>query len=216
MESKGETIYVQGKLCMNNEQYEEMKKYFLEAIALGNSSAMNDLAFYYQYKEIDPNKVIQYYKMAIESGNVNSCYNLGCFYHEQGDIENKVKYLTLASEKGDERAHFGLGIYFEEAKKDKALSYKYYKLAANAGMAKAHVALGDYYKDQGKFLEAKNEYFTALRGGCIDANYCLDDRRLTVSDEERREIFTLVRKIYFPESQNQHINSVITTTTVTQ
>lgn len=208
---QGQELYIQGKLAMNAGNYEDMKKFFDQAVALGNSSAMNDFAFYHQYLTVGApqcEQVIKYYLMAIDAGNINSCYNLGCFYHEQGDRENEVRYFTLASEKGDARAHFGLGMYYE-GKKDLDVSYKFYKLAttadtavaANQGLvAKAHTALGDCCKRQGKFLEAKDEYLQALHGGDRDAYYALDDRRIILSSEERKEMFTFVRKIYFPES----------------
>jgi TPR repeat protein len=187
-------LYTQGKLAMNNKDYNTMKKFFNQVIELyKNSSAMNDLAFYHQYIERDVEKVVQYYTMSIDQGNVNACYNLGCFYHEQKDSVNKLRYFTLASERGDVRAHFGLGIYYEEDDNEDQ-SYKYYVLAANAGLAKAHTAIGDYWLKKGNFIQAKNEYFEALRGGDYDAARRLSCKKITLTSDERKELFSSFSK----------------------
>jgi TPR repeat protein len=200
----GQELYVKGKLAMNAKNYKEMKTLFDQAVCLGNKSAMNDLAFYHQYIEVDHEKAIKYYLMAIETGNVgNACYNLACLYHERGDVENKMCYMTLASENGDARAHFGLGMHYEDIG-DHENTLKFYKLAASNGLAKACTALGDCFLKQGEFVQAKDAFLQALRSGDGDAVYPLDDCRLTVSAEEHKEIFTLILKIHMPDSIPTH------------
>jgi TPR repeat protein len=50
---------------------------------------LEQLAIYYDDYEINKEKAVKYYKMAIDKGSTNSIYNLAHHYFEQNDFENK-------------------------------------------------------------------------------------------------------------------------------
>ena len=70
--------------------YELGKKYYLSAIDKNNSTAMNNLGFYYANIEKNYDLAKKYYLMAIDKGNSFAMYNLGLYY------KNTVKNYELA------------------------------------------------------------------------------------------------------------------------
>ena len=189
--------YVAGKLKMNEGDYKAMVPLFLKAISLGHVSAMNDLAFYHQYVTKHKDSVVKYYTMAIEQGkNPNSAFNLSCFYHEQADVVNQMKWLKVAADQfGDTRALFSMGVMLEghEKKPEEALTY--YRLAWQKGKAQAGIAIVDILLSApGRETEAKTVLFEALRSKAEgDFAYYFDDKRLvSLTPEERKESFFLI------------------------
>ena len=60
--------------------YDLMKKYYLEAIALGNSYAMINLGYYYHFIGKNYDLMKKYYLDAIALGNSDAITNLGNYY----------------------------------------------------------------------------------------------------------------------------------------
>jgi TPR repeat protein len=80
--------------------YDNMKKYYLKAIEKGSYESMHNLGTnYYVQKDYDNMK--KYYLMAIEKGFYKSMHNLGLYYYEQKDYTNMNKYFLMAKEKGN-------------------------------------------------------------------------------------------------------------------
>ena len=80
--------------------YEEMKFYYLRAIADGNDhKAMNNLGYYYQYIEKDYEKMQLYYLMAIKEGNTDAIDNIAYYYRNNyeklSDLLKPIKKCCL-------------------------------------------------------------------------------------------------------------------------
>ena len=103
-----------------NKNIELMKKYYLIAIDMNNSYAMNSLAtHYYKKKEIILMK--QYYLMAIELKNPASMYNLANHYYYERDFEQSEKYYLMAIEWNHYNSFVYLVQIYEEQKKYKEI-----------------------------------------------------------------------------------------------
>ena len=62
------------------EDYDLMKKYYLQAIECNNSNAMTLLGKYYKNKEKNYDLMKKYYLMAINCNNENAIYGLAKYY----------------------------------------------------------------------------------------------------------------------------------------
>jgi len=195
----GEEEYVKGKLMMNVGDYASMLQHFVTAVALGNVSAMNDLAYYYQYAAKNEtgakDKVILYYTMAYEKGgNVNAAYNLGYHFYEQSDVENHLKWWKLASAGGNDTATFTLGAWYESQGDVKQAETYFALSAATTGNPKSTVALGDCLEARGQVKDAIALYMKALRMGYKDARYHVDKYLFTgqLTEDERDDVMEAV------------------------
>ena len=75
-------MYSLSELYRNDENYEDMKKYYQMAIEKANSDAMTHLGHYYQYTEINYKEMMKYYLMAIEKENSYAMTILGNYYED--------------------------------------------------------------------------------------------------------------------------------------
>lgn len=90
-----------GMYYHNIKDHENMKKYYLMAIELGNDMAMLNLGIYYQNIKDNIN-MVKYYLMAIERGNdIAMCY-LGLKYQEIKDYKTMEKYFIMSIERGND------------------------------------------------------------------------------------------------------------------
>jgi tetratricopeptide (TPR) repeat protein len=78
-----------------NQDYEQMKKYYLIGIEKGDNNAMCCLGDYYNDIK-DYEQMKKYYLMAIERGNLCAMYNLGIYYENiKKDWEQAKKYYLM-------------------------------------------------------------------------------------------------------------------------
>ena len=111
--------------------YEQMKKYYLMAIDLGNSDAMFNLGFYY-YNIKDYEQMKKYYLMAIDLGNSYAMYVLGLYYNNIKDYEQMKKYYLMAINLGNSDAMFNLGFHYCEIEDYEQMN-KYLLMAIDSG-----------------------------------------------------------------------------------
>ena len=91
-----------------------MKEYYLQAIELGDSNAMNNLGYYYKTIEKDYDKMKQYYLQAIELGYSDTMNNLGCHYETiEKDYDKMKQYYLKAIELGNSSAMNNLDYHYE-------------------------------------------------------------------------------------------------------
>jgi TPR repeat protein len=94
-----------------------MKKYYLMAIDNGNTTAMNNLGFYYKNIQKDYELMKKYYLMAIDNGNTTAMNNLGFYYKNiQKDYELMKKYYLMSIKKGNSNAMTNLDLYYKNNK----------------------------------------------------------------------------------------------------
>ena len=128
--------------------YDEMKKYYLMAIDLNNSDAMNKLGIYYQIIEKNYDETKKYYLMAIELNNDTSMYNLAIYYQKiEKNYEKMKKYLLMAIELNNSDAMNNLGYYYQEIKRNYDEMKRYYLMAIELNNNTAMINLEFHYKD---------------------------------------------------------------------
>jgi TPR repeat protein len=109
------------------ENYELMKKYYEQAIELGNSNAMCNLGYYYQYVEKNYELMKLYYERAVEHNISDAVNNLGIYYQKiEKNYELMKKYYEQAIELGNSNAMYNLGLYYEKIEIYYELMKKYY------------------------------------------------------------------------------------------
>ena len=97
--------------------YVLMKKYYLMAIELGNSSAMNSLGWYYKNTEKNYVMMKKYLLMAIELNNSKAMNNLGVYYFEvKKDYVMMKKYLLMAIELNNSTSMNNLKLFYSNNK----------------------------------------------------------------------------------------------------
>jgi len=101
--------------------YDLMKKYYLMAIELNHSDAMNSLAFYYKNTEKNYELMKKYYLMAIELNDSDAMYNLALYYKY---IEkNDQSFVELY--KYEDKKYF-INLFNDKFKNNINLDQKYY------------------------------------------------------------------------------------------
>ena len=81
-----------------NKNYEEMKKYYLMAIEMGDLNAMFNLGLYYKKIE-NYEEMKKYYLMAIEKGESIAMNNLGQYYQFiEKKYDEAIKYYEMNNE----------------------------------------------------------------------------------------------------------------------
>ena len=114
-----------------NKNYDEMKKYYLMAIYMGNIEAMANLGNYYQQIELNNENMIKYYKMAIDNGYYEPLLVLKKYYEEIEDYEEMKKYFYIAINNGNIYAMEGLGNFYQKTEFNPELMKKSEQLKIN-------------------------------------------------------------------------------------
>jgi TPR repeat protein len=131
-----------GYYYKKQKEYDLMKKYYIMAIKLGNSMAMNNLGYYYkEQKEYDSMK--KYYMMAIELGNSTAMFNFGDYHEHQKEYDLMKKYYIMAIDKGNPSAMYNLGDYYYYTENKLGIAVKYLRMAKDSGHAKAQSILNE-------------------------------------------------------------------------
>jgi hypothetical protein len=104
--------------------YELMKKYYLMAIELNISDAMNGLGHYYQFIEENCDLMKKYYLMTIELKNSEAMDNLSFHYqYTEKNYDLMKKYYLMAIELNNSNAMCGLTKYCINNKEYNLLLY---------------------------------------------------------------------------------------------
>lgn len=136
--------------------YDQMLKYYLPAIEMGNSEAMYALGRYYEDDE-QYDQMKKYYLMAIEHENTAAMNSLA-IYHERIDLDypSMKKYYLMSIEKGNSTAMNNLALHYEQVEEDYKMAKKYYLMAIEEDDTIAMYNLAQYYED------VKQKYTKAL------------------------------------------------------
>src|SRR5437588_730551 len=92
-----------------------------------NIDEIHKLALQY-HEQKDYDKMMKYYLMAIEKGDINSMHGLGFYYDSIKDYENMKKYYLMAIKKGDRDSMHNLALYYDN-QQDYPNMEKYYLMA---------------------------------------------------------------------------------------
>jgi TPR repeat protein len=123
---------------------------------------------YYDKEEEDDDKMVKYYKMAAEKGNVVAMYELGHFYDENEDTNNMIKYYSMGVEHGDIDSMCNLGCHYQDLK-DYPNMLKYWSLAIEKGDSGSMNNMANYYDDINDDENALKYWLMAVEKGDTDA-----------------------------------------------
>lgn len=138
--------YYMGVYYHKKKQYALMKMYYLTAITLEDSYAMNNLGFYYRYEKVNYDKMKKYYLMAIERENDFAMNNLGHYYDRiEKDYEKAEKYYLMSIKRNNLQAINNIAFHYGETREYDKME-KYYKMAFEKGNLLALQYLYNYYQ----------------------------------------------------------------------
>lgn len=147
--------FLSGIQNLNEDEYDEAIKWYMEEAEKGNPIAQNNLGYCYGTGygvSQDYNEAVKWYRKAAEQGNAYAQYNLGILY-EQGngvsqDYNEAAKLFRKAAEQGEADAQSKLGACYANGtgvpqNYDEAM--KWFKVAAEQGDAQALYNMGYCY-----------------------------------------------------------------------
>jgi len=140
--------------------YDLMKKYYLMAIELNHSDAMNNLADYYEYTEKNYDLMKKYYLMAIELNHSDAMDNLAYYYNiVEKNYDLMKKYYLMAIELNHSDAMDNLAQYYQWTEKNYDLMKKYYLMAIELNDSNAMFNLAHYYEYTEKNYDLMKKYY---------------------------------------------------------
>lgn len=139
-------------------------------------------------------EAIRLYRIAAELDSTNAMNNLGQIYlsDEIGtpQVEEGLRWLTLASERGNRFAAYNLARHYLDGniiKQDQSLALLLFERAADLGFAPARIAIGDMYrKGQGPKRDLAEAAFQYLL-----AEATADDKRPEQKEEATKKLAAL-------------------------
>lgn len=128
-----------------NNDIDNMIKYYLKAIDLGCIASANNLGLHY-YNIENYENMLKYSLIAAERGNITSITRLALYYEKINDNQNMVKYNSLAADKGDISSIIKLYNYYKRIN-DEENMLKYLIMAADLGnVIQMRVLINHYFK----------------------------------------------------------------------
>jgi hypothetical protein len=187
------------------EVYRQYEEYIINLYNNGHSKELeNDIPLdilylikgnYYKFKLKNNKQMKKYYIMAIDKGNIDGAYNLGCYYHYNNNYIDMKKYFLMAIEKNDGYSMYNLGHYYQNIEKDYENMKKYYIMAINNGHTGAMNNLGNYYQIIEKdYEQMKKYYIMAIDKDQINAmiNLGLYYQDIEKDYEQMKKYYTMV------------------------
>jgi TPR repeat protein len=111
-------------------------------------------------------RAMELYKQAAGLGSIDAQFQLGCKYHEGGDLKKAKLHLEAAAMAGHEGARCLLGL-MENKSGNRERAFKHWKIAASAGDYVAMHALITFFKGTGR-REAINSTLVAYNNTCAE------------------------------------------------
>jgi len=149
------------------QQYENMKIYYMSAIKLDNVIAMLNLARYYQHVEKNYKLMSKYYLMAINNENAAAMNGLAFYYQYYSSTKYydlMKKYYLMAIELKNVKAMYNLGRYYQDIEQQYDLMKGYYLTAIDHQSKEAMNALGYYFQTIEKnYFMMSNYYLMAIK-----------------------------------------------------
>ena len=147
-----------GLKFMKDRQYDEMKKYFLQAIDENNSDAAYHLGCYYK-EQHDYANMKKYLLVAARAGHVDASDEIGYFYYYHHNYNLAKKYFLSAYESGYIPAAYGLALCHKKCS-EFDLMVKYLTVCSDGDIMVAKYELGKYYKKLNDFENMKHFWKT--------------------------------------------------------
>ncbi len=189
------------------DEREEFIKKHLDEIELGNPSAMNSLANYYNYGEKNYEMAKKYYEMAVELKYPNAIIAYGDYYMDiENNVTEAIRIFKIGIDNLNTVCMTRLANYYRGIENYEEME-KYYLMAYNHGNNFGIHQLGIYYKyekkDYSKMIECFNKGIQKECDECaygmgvyyedIENNYDLmkDYYTLAIQKNNTRAMFAL-------------------------
>lgn len=183
----------------------DAKKLLEKAAEMGNANADNLLGSI--YREVDINKSIEYFELAIANGNTNACSGLGQIYHDGAngeiDFEKAQEYYQMAPD--NQHCLFNLAVMHEMGEgfpKNNKKAITLFKKSLKLGNIRAAVSLGAYYReigDEGLAIEYYNK--------AADMNDPLGCYNLAVIHKSNDEL-KIAAQLFIKAAKQNHLLSI--------
>ncbi len=146
----------------------------------------------HQFKDYD--KAFAAFMELAQAGDETAMANVG-YYYDSGfavarDMEEAVRWYTLAAEHGSVEAQFNLGALYEGGEgvpQDYGIAYKWFEMAAGSGDPMAAMYLGLFHEEGlGRPvdpIEAYGWFFAAAEAGLPDAIAKRDEMQKLIAAE---------------------------------
>ena len=150
----------QGLTYQDNNDYENMMKYYQLLLDKDNMYVKLNLGVYYMKKD-DFNNMMKYLQPLIDNKFTVAMNNLGLYYKEKKDYVNMMKYFIMSKKLNDRHAPYLIGRYYYDQGKLEIMK-KYMEIVIEKGTSEmikklhiySYIAL--YYKsinDIGNFMK---------------------------------------------------------------
>lgn len=188
------------------EDIEKALKYLYQAKETGSIAALNKLGLY--YLNIDKNKAIQYFNLAINEGYVYAYNNLGKIYEEEKKYQKAYEYYLKSAEKEESWACNKLGEFYRKGiylKKDLKKAYEYYTLATNVP-----INLLDYYSkyNLAKYFYQNGNYEALIEKDLNKAIELYKDSSEHNIIESSFELLHIYKDKYFQNKTKDNLNQI--------
>jgi len=185
--------------------YDLMKKYYLMAIELNNSKAMNNLAGYYQYIEKNYDLMKKYYLMAIQLNNPDAMYYLADYYETiEKNYDLMKKYYLMAIELNNSDAMDNLADYYRYTEKNYELMKKYFLMAIELNHSNAMNSLAFYYETNEENYDLMKKYYLMA----IELNHSSAMYNLAHYYQFTEKNYDLMKKYYLMAIELNHSSAM--------
>jgi len=129
------------------------------------------IAKYYQYIEINYDKIKEYYLIAIDLNHVGAMFNLALYYQNiENDYDKMKKYYLMAINLNHTGAMNNLALYYKNIENNYDKMKEYYLMAINLNHTGAMNNLGYYYHiTEINYDKMKKYYLMAIEQNNSDA-----------------------------------------------
>ena len=134
-----------------------------------------ELGYIYQYYYKNYNRMHEYYKQAINSGNSYAMLCLGAYYNDIKNYDLMYIFYNMACKLNNSYAFHNLAFYYMYNVKNHDLAIQYFKRASELNNTNAMLELGRYYYNNNDYYlyDGIDYYEAANELGNYDAMYKL-------------------------------------------
>jgi TPR repeat protein len=139
--------------------YQQAETYLLLGVEETDNESMLLYAMFCQRIEKSIESAIEWYKKAIEHGNIEAICRLGELYEfDKKDKDTSLTYYFMALNAGYKPIYTRLAEYYAAHETDYNTVEKYYLLAQKNGVEDAYLSLANYYKNKNQNEKAIEYY----------------------------------------------------------
>lgn len=152
-----------GDHMYDERNYKEMKRYYDQAILLGDVEAMYKYARYYKYIKEDKKKAKHYLLKAINKGHLGAIYEMGRYNYLNDNYVEMKRYYKKSVKMGHLLSMYELGKYYYYVEKKNIKTKKYFKKCEQLGYVDIMYKMGSIYESEKKYEKMKRYYMMLIK-----------------------------------------------------